>query len=90
MKIPYDPRVDALTVVFKEQSEVIVSEDGKPGAIPERDSDCILEASRGGETYGRAGGAERRGGGRIRPFRGLGNGSGGLPVWCGPAATDLG
>lgn len=33
MKIRYDQRLDALTVVFKEQSEITVSDDGKPGAI---------------------------------------------------------
>ena len=33
MKIRYDQRADALTVVFEEQSEVAVSDDGKPGAI---------------------------------------------------------
>ena len=52
MKVSYDQKTDMLTVVFKEQSEVTVSDDGKPGAILDFDRAGelvaieILDASR--------------------------------------------
>ncbi len=52
MKVSYDQKTDTLTVIFKEQAEVTVSDDGKPGAILDFDraGDLvaieILDASR--------------------------------------------
>ena len=52
MKVSYDQQSDILTVVFKEQTEVAISDDGKPGAILDFDraGDLvaieILDASR--------------------------------------------
>jgi len=52
MKVSYDQKTDTLTVVFKDQAEVTVSDDGKPGAILDFDraGDLvaieILDASR--------------------------------------------
>jgi uncharacterized protein YuzE len=52
MKVSYDQKTDTLTVVFKEQVEVAISDDGKPGAILDFDrvGDLvaieILDASR--------------------------------------------
>ena len=51
-KVSYDQKTDTLTVIFKEQAEVAVSDDGKPGAILDfdRSGDLvaieILDASR--------------------------------------------
>jgi len=52
MKVSYDQKTDTLTVIFKDQAEVTVSDDGKPGAILDFDraGDLvaieILDASR--------------------------------------------
>ncbi len=52
MKVSYDQRTDSLTVVFKDAAEVVVSDDGKPGAILDFDGAGdlvaieILDASR--------------------------------------------
>ena len=52
MKVSYDQRTDSLTVVFKDAATVVVSDDGKPGAILDFDSAGdlvaieILDASR--------------------------------------------
>ncbi len=52
MKVRYDQKSDALTVVFKESVEVAISDDGKPGAILDYDHAGglvaieILDASR--------------------------------------------
>ena len=37
MKVSYDQKTDTLTVVFKERTEVTISDDGKPGAILDYD-----------------------------------------------------
>jgi uncharacterized protein YuzE len=52
MKVSYDQKSDTLTVVFKEDADVAISDDGKPGAILDFDhaGDLvaieILDASR--------------------------------------------
>lgn len=52
MRIHYDRKVDALTVIFKENAAVAISDDAKPGAILDFDgagelvSIEILDASR--------------------------------------------
>ena len=52
MRVSYDQKSDTLTVVFKEQADVAISDDGKPGAILDFDraGDLvaieILDASR--------------------------------------------
>jgi uncharacterized protein YuzE len=52
MKVSYDQRTDSLTVVFKNDARVALSDDGKPGAILDFDEAGdlvaieILDASR--------------------------------------------
>ena len=52
MRIRYDRKVDALTVIFKENADVAISDDAQPGAILDFDgagelvSIEILDASR--------------------------------------------
>jgi uncharacterized protein YuzE len=52
MKVSYDQKTDSLTVIFKEQAQVAISDDGKPGAILDFDDAGdlvaieILDASR--------------------------------------------
>jgi uncharacterized protein YuzE len=52
MKVSYDQKSDTLTVVFKDDADVAISDDGKPGAILDFDraGDLvaieILDASR--------------------------------------------
>ena len=52
MRIRYDRKIDALTVVFKENVDVAVSDDAQPGAILDFDDSGdlvaieILDASR--------------------------------------------
>lgn len=52
MKVSYDQRTDSLTVVFKDDARVALSDDGKPGAILDFDDAGdlvaieILDASR--------------------------------------------
>ena len=44
MKVSYDQRTDSLTVVFKEEARVALSDDGKPGALLDYDEAGVLVA----------------------------------------------
>ena len=52
MKVSYDPKTDTVTVIFREESKITESDEGKPGVILDYDQDGnlvsleILDASK--------------------------------------------
>jgi uncharacterized protein YuzE len=75
MKVSYDQRTDSLTVVFKDEARVAISDDGEPGAVLGFDDGGdlvaieILNASRRVSEAGSQRACARIGIGRFRDSR---------------------